>query len=65
MTHPFMCPEIGTSRHFKWFAGRIEYRIGAGGFAVGGTRTLADMLIYNMFAEVLQDFEAKPGTANR
>lgn len=51
------------TRYFKWFAGRIEYRIGSGGFAVGGTRTLADMLIYNTFAEVLQDFEAKPGVA--
>lgn len=47
-----------AERFFKWFSGRIEYRIGADGFAVGGQRSLADFTIYNTFAEHLKDFEA-------
>jgi len=48
-------PADGTnraSRYLKWFSGRIEATLGAG-FAVGGKLSLADVMLYNQYAEVL------------
>lgn len=42
-------------RRLKWWAGRIEAVLGDGGFAVGGALSLADVLLYNAFAEHLKD----------
>jgi hypothetical protein len=41
--------------------GRIEAVLGGNGFAVGNTISLADVLIYNIFAEFLSDEQAKEG----
>lgn len=49
-------------RRFKWWAGRIEATLGDAGFAVGGALSLADILLYNTFAEVLTDEECTPTT---
>lgn len=39
-------------RYLTWWMGRIERSIdGSGGFAVGSQLTLADLLLYNSFAE--------------
>jgi len=47
------------SRFLKWYVGRIENCItGSDGYAVGSDLSLADLLIYNMFAEVLAEGEA-------
>jgi glutathione S-transferase len=44
------------NRQLHWFMGRLENLIpGDGGFAVGGKLSLADVLIYNAFAETLED----------
>lgn len=53
-----------STRFAKWWFGRIEASLtGTNGFAVGNSVTLADVLIYNAFAEVLRDEEAKPDFA--
>eukprot|EP00601_Ochromonadales_sp_CCMP2298_P007270 CAMPEP_0173202762 /NCGR_PEP_ID=MMETSP1141-20130122/19147_1 /TAXON_ID=483371 /ORGANISM="non described non described, Strain CCMP2298" /LENGTH=238 /DNA_ID=CAMNT_0014128151 /DNA_START=15 /DNA_END=731 /DNA_ORIENTATION=- len=51
-----------STRFLTWYAGRIEGCMGADGFAVGGKLSLADVLIYNMFAEVLKDDECAVDT---
>ena len=48
-------------RFAKWFFGRIEGIVGAGGCAVGGKLSLADVLIYNTFGEVLEAAQAPDG----
>ena len=53
----------GGERYLKWYMGRIEYAIGAGGFSVGSSISLADVLIYNTFAEFLSDEQANEGVA--
>jgi len=42
-----------SARQLKWFAGRIEKLLGSDGFAVGGKLSLADVLLYNAFADTL------------
>lgn len=41
------------SRYLLWFMGRMEKLVGADGFAVGGKLSLADILIFNAFADSL------------
>lgn len=41
------------TRFMKWWSGRIEASLHANGFAVGNKLSLADVMIYNTFAEVL------------
>jgi len=50
-------------RTMYWWSQRIESQVGAGGFAVGSAPSLADVLIYNSFAETLEDAQAKDGIA--
>ena len=47
-----------STRYLPWFAGRIEQTLGSEGFAVGNKLSLADILLYNLFAETLKDEEA-------
>eukprot|EP00009_Paramoeba_aestuarina_P000583 CAMPEP_0201506456 /NCGR_PEP_ID=MMETSP0161_2-20130828/359_1 /ASSEMBLY_ACC=CAM_ASM_000251 /TAXON_ID=180227 /ORGANISM="Neoparamoeba aestuarina, Strain SoJaBio B1-5/56/2" /LENGTH=255 /DNA_ID=CAMNT_0047900543 /DNA_START=90 /DNA_END=857 /DNA_ORIENTATION=- len=48
-----------ANRQLHWFMGRLENLIpGENGFAVGGKLSLADVLIYNAFAEHLDDDQA-------
>eukprot|EP00041_Stephanoeca_diplocostata_P007565 m.108002 g.108002 ORF g.108002 m.108002 type:complete len:291 (+) comp16940_c0_seq2:105-977(+) len=47
-----------SERYIKWYMGRLEHIIGAGGVAVGTHISLADVLIYNYFAETLSDAQA-------
>ena len=54
-------PAVGadrSSRYLKWWMGRIEATLGDAGFAVGDKLSLADVLIYETFAEHLKDEEA-------
>jgi len=44
-------------RFAKWYVGRIEKVVGGSPYAVGSEISLADVLIYNAFAEVLLDSE--------
>ena len=44
-------------RTMYWFSQRIESQVGAGGFAVGNKLSLADVLIYNAFAETLEEHQ--------
>ena len=48
------------SRFLKWYMGRLEGVVGAGGTAVGSSMSLADVLIYNKFAECLTEAEVPP-----
>jgi len=45
-----------SSRFLKWYMGRLEGIVGDG-FAVGGKLSLADVLIYNKFAETMTEAE--------
>jgi len=47
-----------STRYLKWYVGRIENVVGDDGYAVGGKLSLADLLIYNLFAETLLEEEA-------
>jgi len=40
-------------RFFKWYAGRIENALTGASFAVGNRLSLADVMLYNQFAETL------------
>jgi glutathione S-transferase len=42
-----------AKRFLKWYMGRLERIVGAGGYAVGDSITLADVLIYNKFVDTL------------
>uniref|UniRef100_A0A7S2BQ67 GST C-terminal domain-containing protein n=1 Tax=Haptolina brevifila TaxID=156173 RepID=A0A7S2BQ67_9EUKA len=42
-----------SSRMLLWFMGRMERLLGDDGFAVGGKMSLADVLLYNTFADTL------------
>lgn len=46
------------TRFLKWYMGRLEGIVGDGGVAVGSSISLADVLIYNNFAECLTKEEA-------
>jgi len=48
----------------KWFSGRIEVVLG-NGFAVGGKLSLADVVLYNTYAEVLTAAERGELPAHR
>ena len=48
-----------TKRNFCWFAGRMENLVGKGGFAVGSKLSLADVLIFRFFGDVV-----RPGPEN-
>jgi glutathione S-transferase len=50
------------NRFLKWYLGRIEATLGEQ-FAVGGALSLADVLIYNAFAETLKPEERGEGFA--
>ena len=52
-----------SKRNLAWFAARIDACLSDSGYAVGTSTTLADLLIYNAFAEVLHDHEAAPSVA--
>lgn len=43
--------ECKSKRYLTWWMGRIEHTVGAHGFAVGTQLSLADLLLYNTFAE--------------
>merc|ERR1719453_1429607 len=49
------------TRFATWWCGRIEACLGSQGFAVGTTLSLADVLLYNTFAEILQESEVHDG----
>lgn len=44
-----------SARQLKWFLGRMEKLVGGDGFAVGGKLSLADVQLYNTFADKLGD----------
>ena len=44
-------------RYLRWWAGRIEEALDTEGFAVGSALSLADLVLYNAFAEVVRDEE--------
>ena len=44
-------------RTLLWYIGRIELSLAGNGFAVGSALSLADVLLYNTFAEHLKDNE--------
>lgn len=50
-----------STRFLSWWAGRIEAVLGDQGFAVGNKLSLADVQLYNAFAEVLRVEEAPEG----
>jgi glutathione S-transferase len=53
-------PAVGedrSSRFLKWWMGRIEATLAGNGFAVGNKLSLADVLLYYVFAEHLKDEE--------
>ena len=50
------------TRYLKWWAGRIEAALGSNGFAVGNRLSMADVLIYNVFAEQLKPEEVAADT---
>jgi glutathione S-transferase len=51
-------------RYLKWFVGRIENDLQDNGFAVGNSISLADVLLYNTFAEVLKPEESAKDVAD-
>jgi len=64
-----MSPEnaasTGRSERFaKWWFGRIESTLTSSQFAVGNSISLADVVIYNTFAELLKDDECPTGFAD-
>jgi len=53
-----------STRFATWWLGRIENSLtGTGGFAVGNKLSLADVLLYNAFAETLKEEECLKETA--
>lgn len=46
------------TRYLTWWMGRIEAALGSQGFAVGDKLSLADVMLYYVFSEVLRDEEA-------
>lgn len=51
-----------SSRFLTWWMGRIEAVVGGEGFAVGSKLSLADVLLYNSFAEHLTETDSPEGT---
>jgi glutathione S-transferase len=55
-----------ATRYLKWWLNRIEASLDKSGFAVGTKISLADVVLYNAFAEYLKDEESAEGlTASR
>lgn len=53
-------PAVGadrSTRFLTWWMGRIEATLGSNGVAVGSKLSLADVLLYYTFADVLRDEE--------
>lgn len=50
-----------ANRYMIWWMGRIENALGGDGFAVGSKMSLADIMLYYYFAEVLTDPESPAG----
>jgi len=50
-----------ATRYATWWTGRIEAALHSGGFAVGHSLSLADVLLHNTFAEVLREEEVYDG----
>lgn len=50
-----------STRYFQWWSGRIEIVLNNTGYAVGNSLSLADVLIYNVFAEYLEESQAVEG----
>jgi glutathione S-transferase len=48
-----------ANRYAKWWFGRIEAVLGNNGFAVGNQISLADVIIFAVFADYLRDHEVK------
>jgi len=51
-----------ATRFGQWWVGRIEAALTGTGFAVGSKLSLADILLYNTFAEELKDTETPADT---
>jgi glutathione S-transferase len=49
--HGHAIEETSSQRYLTWWMGRIERVVGPGGTAVGDRLSLADLLLYNTFAE--------------
>lgn len=47
--------DTASTRYLTWWMGRIEAVLGPNGFAVGQQLSLADVLLYYVFAETLAD----------
>jgi glutathione S-transferase len=50
-------------RFAQWWVGRIEASLDASGYAIGSSISLADVVLYNAFAEVLREEERGEGFA--
>jgi len=50
-----------STRFATWWSGRIEATLGSNGFAVGNKLSLADVLLYNAYAETLLESEVPEG----
>ena len=53
-----------SGRQLKWFVGRMEKLVGDDGFAIGGKLSLADVLLYNTFADKLDEGKGEPFTSS-
>ena len=42
-----------SKRHLQWYLGRLEHLVGDKGYAVGSKLSLADVYMFNMFADFL------------
>lgn len=53
-------------RQLKWYVGRLESSLttGTDGFAVGSKLSLADVMLYNCFADCLTDEELGPAASD-
>jgi len=51
-----------SQRYLSWFLGRMEGQVGANGFAVGTKLSLADVLIFQLFADVVPENMMPEGT---
>lgn len=49
------------TRYLTWWTGRIEASLGSSGFAVGNKLSLADVLLFNAYGEVLAADQAPEG----
>lgn len=52
-----------STRYLTWWMGRMEADLGDKGFAVGNKLSLADVMLFYVFADVLTEGQAKPDAA--